>query len=52
MLDKLHEQREHLAIQISLLNDAEIADPERVAALSRDLATIELDIKHHRRTDP
>jgi hypothetical protein len=52
MLDKLHDQREHLAIQISLLNEAEVADPERGAALTRDLAAIELGIKHHRRTDP
>jgi hypothetical protein len=48
MLDKLHDQREHLAIQISLLNDAEVADPERGAALTRDLAAIVNGISHHR----
>ena len=50
MLDKLHDQREHLSIQISLLNEAEIVDRERLADLTRDLASIELNIKHSGRS--
>jgi hypothetical protein len=47
-LDGLHEERDHIAIQISLLADAETPSPERVAALRRQLDAVEHRISRHR----
>ena len=48
MLDRLNEQREQLAIEISLLREAEVADPERLSTLENELAAVETSIKQHR----
>ena len=47
-LDRLNEQREQLAIEISLLREAEVADPERLSTLENELAAVETSIKQHR----
>ena len=44
----LNEERDHVAIQISLLADALIANPERLGALERKLAALELRISRYR----
>lgn len=47
-LDVLNEERDHVCIQISLLNDAETADLPRLGALKAKLAALELRISKHR----
>jgi hypothetical protein len=44
----LNEERDHVCIQISLLNDAETADLPRLGALKAKLAALELRISKHR----
>jgi predicted nuclease with TOPRIM domain len=47
-LNALNEERDHLAIQISLLDDGATPDPDRLAALRRKLETLEQRISHYR----
>jgi len=47
-LDALNEEREDLAIQVSLLADAEFPEPERLAILRDKLLTVERRISNHR----
>ena len=47
-LNALNEERDHLAIQISLLDDGATPDPERLTALRRKLDTLEQRISHYR----
>jgi len=50
-LDALNDEREHLAIQVSLLADAEIPEPERLAVLRDRLAMLERRISNYRPAD-
>jgi hypothetical protein len=50
-LDALNDEREHLAIQVSLLADAETPDPARLAILRDKLITLERRISHYRPAD-
>lgn len=50
-LNALNEERDHLAIQISLQDDAETPDPERLTALRKKLAELEHRILHYRAAD-
>jgi len=50
-LDELNDQREHLAIQVSLLADAEIPEPERLAAMRDRLMMLERRISNYRPAD-
>jgi hypothetical protein len=47
-LDRLNYDRDHLAIQISLLADAETKDPARLAVLRIRLDSLERRISEHR----
>ena len=47
-LDALNEERDHLTIQISLQDHAETPDPQRLAALRRELDGVERRIRNHR----
>ena len=47
-LDALNDERDHLAIQVSLATDAEQPDSQRLAALRQKLAGIELKISNYR----
>jgi hypothetical protein len=47
-LDALNEEREDLAIQVSLLADAEIPEPARLAILRDKLFNLERRISNHR----
>jgi len=50
-LDALNDEREHLAIQVSLLADAEIPEPARLAVLRDRLAMLERRISNYRPAD-
>jgi uncharacterized protein involved in exopolysaccharide biosynthesis len=50
-LDALHEERDHLAIQISLLNDSATPDPPRLSALRQQLKALEHRIAQYRPAD-
>lgn len=50
-LDALNDQREHLAIQVSLLADAETPEPARLAALRERLMMLEWRISRYRHAD-
>ena len=50
-LDALNEEREHLAIQLSLAADAESSDAARLAALRDRLAMLERRIDNYKPTD-
>ena len=47
-LDALNEERDHLAIQISLVDNAERPDPVRLAALRQALVLLERRISFHK----
>jgi hypothetical protein len=47
-LDALNDERDHLAIQISLAADAEAPDSLRLAALRQKMNVLESRIQHHR----
>jgi hypothetical protein len=47
-LDAMNDEREHLAIQISLLDDAEAPNVARLAALRQALIMLERRISHHK----
>ena len=47
-LDALNDEREHLAIQLSLAADSETPDPARMAALRDKLTMLERRISHYR----
>ena len=49
--DALNEEREHLAIQLSLAADAESSDAARLAALRDRLAMLERRIDNYKPTD-
>ena len=50
-LDALNEEREHLAIQLSLAAEAESSDAARLAALRDRLAMLERRIDNYKPTD-
>ena len=50
-LDALNDEREHLAIQVSLLADAETPDPARLAAMRDRLMMLERRISNYRPAD-
>ena len=50
-LNALNEERDHLAIQISLQDDGESPNPERLAALRQKLTMLEHRISHYRPAD-
>jgi hypothetical protein len=50
-LEALNDEREHLAIQVSLLADAETPEPARLAALRDKLAMLERRISNYRPSD-
>ena len=50
-LDALNDEREHLAIQISLAADAEAPDAARLAAMRDRLTLLERRISHYRPAD-
>lgn len=50
-LTQLREERDHVAIQINLLNNAESPDAARLTALERKLAALELSISRWRPPD-
>ena len=47
-LDALNDERDHLAIQISLATDAETPDPMRLAALRQKMTNLEIRIQNYR----
>lgn len=47
-LSALNDERDHLAIQISLQDDAETPDPARLAALRKRLTMLEHRISQYR----
>ena len=47
-LDAMNDERDHLAIQISLLDDAEAPNASRLAALRQTLIILERRISHYR----
>jgi len=47
-LDALNDERDHLAIQISLLGDAEAPDPARLVAMRDRLLLLDRRISHYR----
>ncbi len=47
-LFRLYEERDHLNIQISLLNDAETPQAERLQVLNRQLESINRSIFRHK----
>jgi hypothetical protein len=50
-LDALNDEREHLAIQVSLLADAETPEPARLAAMRDRLTLLERRISNYRPPD-
>lgn len=48
VLDALNDERDHLAIQISLAADSEGPDAMRLSALRQKLASLELKIQNYR----
>ena len=50
-LDALNDERDHLAIQVSLLADAETPDPARLAVLRDRLTMLERRINNYREAD-
>lgn len=50
-LKALNEERDHLAIQISLQDDAETPNPARLAALRQKLTILEHRISQYRPVD-
>ena len=50
-LDALNDERDHLAIQISLQDDAETPNPARLAALRQKLTILEHRIAQYRPVD-
>ena len=50
-LDALNEEREHLAIQVSLAADAESSDAARLAAMRDRLAMLERRISAYKPAD-
>jgi hypothetical protein len=50
-LDALNDERDHLAIQISLLDDSETPNPARRSALKRQLDVLENRISRYRPTE-
>lgn len=50
-LDALNEERDHLAIQVSLQDYAETPEPDRLAALRKKLAMLEQRISNYRPAD-
>ena len=44
----LHDQRDHLSIQISLLKDADIVDSAALLAMQRNLSLLDNRISMHR----
>ena len=51
VLDALNDEREHLAIQVSLLADAETPEPARLTAMRDRLTLLERRISNYRPTD-
>jgi hypothetical protein len=51
ILGELNEERDHVSIQISLLNDAATPDLSRLNALKAKLAAVELSISRYRPPD-
>lgn len=47
-LDALNDERDHLAIQVSLAADAHTPDPLRLSALRQRLTALELRIQNYR----
>ena len=47
-LEALNDERDHLAIQISLLGDAEAPDPARLVAMRDRLVLLDRRISQHR----
>ena len=50
-LDALNDERENIAIQVSLLADAEMPDPARLAFLRDRLMMLERRISNHKPAD-
>ena len=50
-LDALNDERDHLAIQLSLAADAEAPDSMRLSALRQRLTSLELKIHNYRPAD-
>jgi hypothetical protein len=50
-LNALNDERDHLAIQISLLADTDAPEPARLSALHRKLEMVEHRISHYRPVD-
>ena len=44
----LHDQRDHLSIQISLLRDADVVNPAALLAMQRNLSALDNRISLHR----
>ena len=44
----LHDQRDHLSIQISLLKDGEVVDPAALIMMQRKLSLLDSRISTHR----
>ena len=51
ILEALNEERDHVEIQISLLDDAETPDPPRLKALRQKLISLQQRIATHRISD-
>ena len=51
ILDTLNDERDHLAIQISLLGDSETPDPARLAMLRDQLFMLERRISQYKPAD-
>lgn len=47
-LNALNDERDHLAVQISLAADVELPDPKRLSALRQKLAGLEVRIENYR----
>lgn len=50
-LDALNEERDHIAIQISLLNDSERPDPARLTALQQKMVELRRQISRYKPAD-
>jgi predicted nuclease with TOPRIM domain len=47
-LDRLHDERDHLKIQISLLDEAVAPEPGKLAMMKRKLEALQQQISKHR----
>ena len=51
-LTDLHEARDHMNIQLSLLRDSRLTPPAELGRLKQELELLELRIAKHKRTEP